>query len=391
MARKKRNEILVGAFVAVSLALLVLLLILKGTLSGLFSPQGQVQVVLEDIRGLKVGDPVFYLGAKVGGVTSVEFARKSWGREAVGLFPDEKGEKTRVLITLSMPENVRKLLRTNSTVDIDKNLTGNISVLIGEGDGAVLPDERPLLKGSPGVELTEIAGVANSILLKFSPAVEDLAGLARRLAGSGDLETAAADLAGLARELREGLGAVRTDLDALLVEARGILHENRADIRAAASNLAEGSGLARRVLEKLEPAAGELRGALAQLEKAGSAVSGAIQGNRASIDAILEDVRTSVASATQLTADIRRRPWRLLYKPSKSEEESLDLYDAAWAYNLGASDLERSLRALTERLQADPEGKNTPEAVRFASKQVEESLKRHREAEEAFFKRLKGR
>jgi len=153
------------------------------------------------------------------------------------------------------------------------------------------------------------------------------------------------------------------------------------------ANLAEGVELARKVLEKVEPAAGDLQAALSRLEEAAAGLGGMIAENRDGFSAIVEDARTAIANAANLTADIRRRPWRLLYRPSKSEEGSLDLYDAAWAYNLGAADLERSLDRLAAQLRKSPG--DASGILRNAYLQVEESLRRHHEAEDAFWARLK--
>ena len=68
----------------------------------------------------------------------------------------------------------------------------------------------------------------------------------------------------------------------------------------------------------------------------------------------------------------------------------MDLYDAAWAYNLGATELNRSIRDLAARLESDPQGMRQPEQLEEARKQLAQSLRKHREAEEKFWERLKG-
>ncbi|MGH9361592.1 MAG: MlaD family protein [Thermoanaerobaculia bacterium] len=389
MPRKERNEVLVGGFVTLGLSLLVLLFFLKGTLREALEPVSDIQVALEDVRGLQAGDPVLYLGSKVGRVVSVVLARRDWGRELPELFPGEDGERARALLTLRLPKAVRGLLRADSPVEIDKNLTGNLSVLIGEGSGASLPEGAVVLRGKSGVDFASIAQRVHGLVEKVEPGIEELSGLLRRLGGSGEVESAVRDLSKLAHEIQGAVGPLRRKIDEALGEALAILGENRDDLRAVVSNLAESAALARRMLERVEPAADELRSALAALERAAASVGGTIEDNRPGIDAVVEGARASIANAANITSDIRRRPWRLLYRPSRGEAESLDLYDAAWAYNLGAADLERSLKELTAHLEKRRAGAGGEEALRTAYLKVEESLRRHLEAEEAFWKRLK--
>ena len=366
MARKHRNEILAGGFAALALGLLVLLFFLKGVLGEAFEQSGEIRAVFDDVRGLKSADPVLFLGSKVGRVTGVEIVPRLEG-DLAGLFPVEARQSSRVIVTVRLPRRIIEQVRSDAPVEIAKNLTGNISVLIGRGNGEPLPPGRAILKGKPGVELAELTERLNGLLIRVGPVVEEFAVLAR--------------------QLREGLPPIQKDLAGALGEARGILAENRSDLRAMTANLAEGVELARKVLEKVEPAAGDLQAALSRLEEAAAGLGGMIAENRDGFSAIVEDARTAIANAANLTADIRRRPWRLLYRPSKSEEGSLDLYDAAWAYNLGAADLERSLDRLAAQLRKSPG--DASGILRNAYLQVEESLRRHHEAEDAFWARLK--
>jgi len=391
MAIERKNEILVGGFILAGLGLFILLLSLMGTLGRIFEPTRNLQMVFSDIRGLKTGDPVSFLGSKVGLVKEVEFSRRNWGQEYPEIFPGDTREMTRVVISAEIPRRVYKHLRTDTPVVIDKTLTGNLTVLIQEGEGEPLPEEDAILRGSPGVDLNSMTGRFDRMLETMEPAIQDIAALTSRLADSQNLEKALEEVAALTRELHKGIGPIQEMLQAALEQAHSILSENREDIRTVAANLAKGSELARRVLEKVEPASSKLDSALAQVEKAGSEVARTIKDNRPRIDGIIEDARSAIANASNLTADIRRRPWRLLYRPSESEAETLDIYDAAWAYNLGASDLERCLNSLAIQISSDPAGSRDPEKLRTAYLQVEESLRRHKKAEDAFWTCLQDR
>ncbi len=393
MARKKRNEILVGGFIAVSLGLFILLFFLKGTLAEALRPAAHLQVVFDDVRGLKAGDPVFFLGSKVGQVAGLEFSRRPWPQDFPELFPKDSAGVgvARVIVHLSIDGRIRSFIRLDTPVEIAKNLTGNLSVLILEGRGEPLPVEQSFLRGNPGTELTSVVSRATELIAKSEPVVENLEVFSRRLRNMDSIEVAVKDAAQILQQLREAIGPLQSGLRYAIDDVRSILSENRGDLRAVTANLAAGTEHAARILEKVDPAIADLRGAIAQLERAAAGVADTLAENRPGIDAVVDAARNALANAANITADIRRRPWRLLHRPSKEETAELDLYDAAWAYNLGAADLERSLRFLATRLEAAPAGSASAEALLAARREVEASLRRHHEAEDAFWERLKAR
>ncbi|HWB18934.1 MAG TPA: hypothetical protein VG711_01435, partial [Phycisphaerales bacterium] len=58
------------------------------------------------------------------------------------------------------------------------------------------------------------------------------------------------------------------------------------------------------------------------------------------------------------TAEVRRSPWRLLYKPAAGEMANLNLYDAARQFADGANDMNDAASALRDALK-DPDAKQT--------------------------------
>ena len=115
-----------------------------------------------------------------------------------------------------------------------------------------------------------------------------------------------------------------------------------------------------------------------------------IRDNRENFNMILEDLRATSTNASNLTAEIKRRPWRLLYRPSQEELKAMELYDSAWAFNLGSTELNRSLRDLMRFFENRPEEAANPEDLQLAYEKVRESLLRQREAEETFWNRLRA-
>jgi len=374
MQRNPRNEIVVGAFLTVGTGLLILLLFLMGALDALFSQTSTVDADFEDIQSLQVGDPVYVFGMKVGKVAGIR------------LLPPEEERRATVRILLQIPLASREHLRQNSVVKIDKSLTGNISVLIQESDGPRLEDGRAL-RGTPVADLSQVTQKMNQLLEEGQRVVGVLSKLVREVEERGDISKALANVNDILERVKGDFVPLGEQAKQLVATLQGVVEENRLDFRHTVVNLKETTGSAKGLAEKLTDAPEQIGRGLAELEKAGAAVGNLLTENRPELDTIIQDVRQTMTNASNLTSEVKRRPWRLLYKPTESELKAMDLYDAAWAYNLGATELNRSIRDLASQLDRNtaPSGE-----LEEAKRQVAQSLRRHREAEEEFWTRLKA-
>ena len=111
--------------------------------------------------------------------------------------------------------------------------------------------------------------------------------------------------------------------------------------------------------------------------------------NRDNIDEIIDNM-TSVSTNLKATAkEVRRNPWRLLYKPEKEELRSQNIYDATRAFAAGAEQLDQSLAKLNALSKASPQGVtlNDPEMVKVRQ-QILDTFSKFNKAEEALWKEL---
>ena len=377
MPRKTRNEVLVGAFISLGMGLFVLLLFLMGSLDTLLERSVTVDADFGDIQSLQVGDPVLVFGQKVGKVSTIN------------LRPAEEGKRAVLRVSMTMPARYREYLREDSMVKIDKQLTGNISVLIQESDGKMLP-EGARLKGTPVADFATVTQKANQVLDEGEKVVASISRMIKDIESRGEVTAALSAANDILKKVRDEVLPLGDQLKQTLNLVEGIIDENRLDVRHAVANLKETTGAAKNLTDKLSATPDQIARGLAELEKAGGAVGSLVKENRTSVDTILEDLRQTMTNASNLTSEVKRRPWRLLYRPSEEELKAMDLYDAAWAYNLGATELNRSIRDLAARLESDPQGMRQPEQLEEARKQLAQSLRKHREAEEKFWERLKG-
>jgi phospholipid/cholesterol/gamma-HCH transport system substrate-binding protein len=377
LATKRRSEVMVGSFITVGTGLFVLLLFLMGSLDFILAPQVTVEADFEDVQSLQPGDPVYVFGLKVGTVASLD------------IIPGAEGKRSVVRVLMRVPEKSRDWLRKDTQVKIDKTLTGTVSVWIVGGVGPSLPQGQRL-RGTPSVDLGAVTEKVNQVLSEGESLINAISKIVSEIESQGSLITAIDDLAALVKDARSEIGPLRDNIREILSEVRGILDENRLDIRHTMANLKETSALAKSFTEKLDNVPDLLQGSLAEVQQAGSAAKDVLRENRSHIDTIIEDLRQTSTNAANLTAEIKRRPWRLLYKPSESEEEAMDLYDAAWAYNLGATELNRSVRDLADQIERMSREGYSAELLETAEDKVKESLRKYRDAEDIFWEKLRA-
>lgn len=372
----RRKEVLVGTFIIVSVLLLLLLFYLMGTMDPVLEKTAKLDVDFTDVHGLGTGDPVFLFGYKVGVVNRIE------------VLPREGNEAARLRVTLSLPGRYRSYLRTDSLVQIDKSITGSNMVLIKEGEGPPLP-EGEVLQGSVAIDFAAVANRMQKVLDNADAIASSVASVVEQVESKADLAMAVSRLAALPEELREDLLPVRDQVQELVNALQGVVDENRIDLRHAVANLKETSGQAKSLTDKLLLTPEKLELTMRDLAEVAQQASAVIHDNRQNVDMIMEDLRQTSTNASNLTAEIKRRPWRILYRPSEEELKAMELYDSAWAFNLGATELNRSLRDLMGYFEKSG-APTRPEDLQLAYERVRESLRRQREAEETFWARLRA-
>lgn len=142
----RRIEILVGVFVALGIAALLMLAMKVSNLAELSGDSGyQVKALFDNIGGLKVRSPVTMAGVRVGRVTGIDF--------------DEQSYQAQVTLTIAS-----KFAR----IPTDTSASIFTAGLLGEQYVALMPggDEQFLKEGS-SLRLTQSAVVLEEVIGQF--------------------------------------------------------------------------------------------------------------------------------------------------------------------------------------------------------------------------------
>lgn len=193
--------------------------------------------------------------------------------------------------------------------------------------------------------------------------------------------------------LSEDAKARIEDLRVLIADARAVITDNRERIDRIVVNVDEAVVSGRDLLANLND---ETRLKLNDMLDAGSAtladardavnrVDGLVQEQTPNIRKGLANARLATDQLRMALSEVRRSPWRLLYRPDMREVEFEILYDAARTYAAATSDL----RDAAESLEVVAPSLSMSDAVQ--REQIEQliarfnqSVETYRNAEEAF-------
>ena len=106
--------------------------------------------------------------------------------------------------------------------------------------------------------------------------------------------------------------------------------------------------------------------------------------NRDNIDEMIDNMTAVSADLKAAGKDIRRNPWRLLYKPKKDEIHSMNIFAAARDFSNGAEQLDQALAKLKA---IDPKAVH-PDQIKKIREHLKNTFEKFAKAEEALWKEL---
>jgi ABC-type transporter Mla subunit MlaD len=333
------NALKAGSFIVVALLLAAgVLLAIKG-LRGWIEPGHTVSVAFdlaENLGGLKVGDPVRVGGFDQGRVSDIRFVA---------------GDKPHWEVDFHLPKKFA--LHADTRLAVEQGLTGTANLNItdfGRGDAW---NDKTVLDGraSPLTDFyalaPELTGLVGAVRAKVNPAYDRydktlgnadsavleakkaMAAFTDFLGGSGP------DLRGTLANMNKATDTLNQRLPKTLDKADAFIDDTRATVSDIRSTV------------------GDARKALLAARDTINDAHTLITRNRSRIDNILASARETASNLEGASAEIRRSPWRLLYKPSADEVNNLQLYDTTRQFARAAGQLNDAAGAIRDAA-ADP-------------------------------------
>jgi ABC-type transporter Mla subunit MlaD len=371
LMKRERNALWAGIFIIVSIALIIGVIIAIKGVSRFAEPLATHRAsfrLADDIGGLRVGDEVRVGGLKVGVVRDIQLVSPA-------------DQQPHILITFTLPRRIE--LRDDAAVSVQSTVTGTSNLNIESlGRGQPLT-EGQTLAGSPSTLTTllagisaltpEITGTVRDIRTTTVPKVNDA--LDKAAATAVAFNKTANDASALIEQIRQSIDpilaryyGVADAAGGAMGEVRDLLGDTKGDLRSTISSIA---GLSGDLEQKIPPildrmdalmadaqtsvrdinvALDDVKKIAANTRDVTASARSLITGNQSRFERMILSLRTTADNLKGASAEIRRSPWRLLYRPKPGEMANLNLFDSARQFAEGASDLNDAAAALRDAM-----------------------------------------
>ncbi len=419
MAEKQHNELIAGIFVTAAVLSAVAVVLWLGASEILAPSVSQAYFVVEEASGptgLEVGNSVKVNDDEIGKITDI-------------YFDPDRGQ------TLYVARIEREGMNIYSNGEAQANVPfigGGRLVITDRGtDGAPQADEKHPILLRKGGFMANLDVVSTS--LKHEMDLKDKHALLAKAHTIVDtMKVATGNVSAITQVLKKQINP--KEVDSLLAK----IHKSVSDINRATTTIREELDRQREdsIIAKADAAMTNVReitaGAKPKIDKALDSViktTSAIEtytrqdvaqileklrqtstdvlkiaGNfrtvsrnaketvllhRNNIDEIIDNMAQVSANLKSASKEIRRNPWRLLYKPKDKELRSQNIHDAARAFSSGAAELDQALARLAGLVKAHPDGipSDNPQ-LQKVKEQVEKTFSKFNEAEQALWKEL---
>jgi len=408
---RTRNNVRAGVFVTVSLLAIFGVVIALTEAVSILEARNAYRIrfpVTAGVEGLTVGSKVHVGGVEMGEVT--------------GINPlIESGRFESILVDIEIDRDVT-LFDDAVSLRIAP-LLGNVAWInfpdIGGGEGARVVNPGDIIDASAGAGLlTTLLGPQNAA--RADHIVENFQTLSGFLANVGSeyekrfvpilekTDSALLDAGQTVAKAREDYSrwsltidqvmeralSISGNIDAAMAEARQIISDNHEKLNATLANAADLSADAKAIAERVR---GETIDKVTSLIDRGyegvDAFSSTGETIQQRVDAEIPGLADALANARiaaqQLklaTIEVRRSPWKLLYRPEPKELEHELLYEAARSFAVAASDLKAASGSL-DRVMANygqKLGGDEP-ALQQVTQNVLDSFRNYEKAQQRLF------
>ncbi|MFC1739732.1 MlaD family protein [Planctomycetota bacterium] len=339
MVKKIRNEVAVGITTLVVLVLTIYIVVTLADWSSLFTAQQKITVKLPykiGLSGLSIGSPVHLGGIKIGHITHTQIKK---------LNPATTDTNdVYVFFTMKIPQQYQ--LRSDCVLLPESNVLGGQALLSIEDLGS----EGEIIKDGQTVELILADDVMEVIKHEFdSENPNSILALVKYEVNSNNPDSVITYLKQIAVELEKGIPTIISQIEQTFAKASSALETAQSTLKKAKE--------------------------ITEDERIDKTINN------------ISEVSTNLKLTSQ---EVRRAPWKLLYKPKEKEFKIQALVDSAGAFAVSAERLDNAALRL-QKLITPAKDKEVVDEERISSMvaELETSFEKYREAEKKFWDELK--
>lgn len=253
---KNKRPVIVGIFILLGIAILVVTIFTLGGQKKTFVKSFTIHAIFNDVAGLNKGGNVWLSGVKVGTVKDIRFFGNS-----------------QVDVTLSIEKSVQSHIRKNARAKIGSDgLIGNRIVIIYDGDSTMLPVEKDdLLQVEKSSSMDDMLAVLQSSSKNLFEITSDFKSISKKINSGQGLLSALINDPAMANKLNttmDKLQATVSNFKTVSVTGKNVL----SDLKNVSGKLNEpGNSINDLVSDTIMYR--EIKTTLEQLEKSADAVA----------------------------------------------------------------------------------------------------------------------
>ncbi len=294
--RNREHEVILGAVVFVAAVILVVGTVWLSERYAGASGGYRVRVQFEAVPGLQVGNPVTFRGVWVGKVLGISL---------------ESGQP---IVTLGFAKFDALPVDSKIVVKADGLLGGQmIEIQVGASTKTLADNALVLGETSGGLE--QVMEDGGQLVARVSDVVEQL-GAPENIRHLGvaiaHFDSSAQQLNGLLTENRHAVQKVIQQLEATSLDAQGILHDNRTDIKEAVGNLKQATGEMAQITQNMKETSVSMKRTFDNLDQ----ITGQMREGKGTVGKLIQDdgvykhLDRTLTSVDSLVEDIKRDPSR---------------------------------------------------------------------------------
>ncbi len=406
----QRDNMKAGLFVLVGILMFLFVVYTLFDFERLFEQTQQVKVsyTLDDgLKGLKAGSAVTLGHATIGEVVNIqnqwqEETNRVIGKVVTASFPKQYAIYQNAIFELNVPT-----FGTSTTLNIRDIGAGEIheigTIIPGTIGTMLIVDEiianagigetqrrqfRQIVENIESIttriredyatlmpELKLTIAEAKAIMVKFHDAVADVKSVTTDLAHRKDMWFERVDgMTGSAKDSFDRVRDLIRDKELALRETVDQVHDVTKSLRD-------------RTIHQIDEAMLKANAALGNFKMASSRIKSFVTGQRPVLERALANAQLTTDQLKLAAIEVRRSPWRLLYKPGEDELETDNLYDAARSFAQAAGALDATVMSL-QAILADPSGDH--EQIQEMLDHLEALFSKFEQTERVFWDSLKS-
>jgi len=438
MARD-RNNFKAGLFVLTGIVVAFIVIVILADFDRLLTPMQTVQTrftLSDGLKGLKRGAAVTIGGVENGSVTRIDEETSKHGTVIAKIVHFTIPRKYKIYenahLELNVPTigsntklNVRSFggpLETGEPhgeswayeLDIDPPIPGGLAtseMVKGFISELGIEDKQrrqlqniinnvDLLMGALSDERKPLADVITNVQAITGGLKEDMPVLREKVKSA--LTSADDALATAKAMLDENRPTVKQTLDnanAAVTDVRDVIGENRDNIKSALASakdtMANAKDISRtfkdETVAKVHKALDTAGEAMANLKTTSEDLKDFAVTQRPVLERTIANARLTSDQLKLAAIEIRRSPWRLLYKPTDRELETDNIYDAARSFALAASSLESTAESLEAMLKLnDGQLQKDDSNLKQVLDNLHQTFEKFGKAEQRFWEAVEG-